>query len=131
VAGELAGARSVLRAAGVTCTVHGEGAGATLPRAQQSALAWVVREAVTNVLRHSDATSCTITLRTSDGEAELQVVNDGVSGGAARQAGPPGSGLIGLGERLAGAGGALETRMEGCSFVLTATIPGRGSRSAA
>ena len=128
VAGELAGARSVLRAAGVTCTVHGEGAGATLPRAEQTALAWVVREAVTNVLRHSDATSCTITLRTSGGEAELQVVNDGVRGGAAAQPGPPGSGLTGLGERLAGAGGALDTRLDGSRFVLTATIPGRAAR---
>jgi two-component system sensor histidine kinase DesK len=65
--GELAGARSVLRAAGVTCTVHGEGAGATLLPEAQTAFGWVVREAVTNVLRHSQATSCTITLQVTDG----------------------------------------------------------------
>src|SRR4051794_5740274 len=80
LAGELAGARSVLRAAGVVCTVHGETAGPTLPGEAQTAFGWVAREAVTNVLRHSQATSCTITLRTADGTAELQVLNDGVPG---------------------------------------------------
>jgi two-component system, NarL family, sensor histidine kinase DesK len=127
--GELAGARSVLRAAGVTCTVHGEDAGAGLPREAQTALAWVAREAVTNVLRHSRATSCTIMLRTSTGKAELQVVNDGVlEEVATADDGRPGSGLTGLGERLAGAGGSLETRRDGSSFVLTASLPGGAAR---
>jgi hypothetical protein len=112
--GELAGARSVLRAAGVACTVHGEDAGAMLPPEAQTALGWVAREAVTNVLRHSRATVCTITLRTSGGEAELQVVNDGVlEEVATTDDGRPGSGLTGLGERLTGAGGSLETRLAG------------------
>ena len=55
VGGELAGARSVLRAAGVTCTVSGDELGAALPETTRSALGWVLREAVTNVLRHSRA----------------------------------------------------------------------------
>jgi two-component system sensor histidine kinase DesK len=122
--GELAGARSVLRAAGVACAVHGEDAGATLTRDVQTALGWVAREAVTNVLRHSQATSCTITLRISDGKAELQVANDGVAARTATDGGA-GSGLIGLEERLAGAGGSLETRLDGSRFVLTATLPER------
>jgi two-component system sensor histidine kinase DesK len=123
--GELAGARSVLRAAGVMCTVHGEDAGATLTRDVQTALGWVAREAVTNVLRHSQATSCTITLRTSDGKAELQVANDGVAARTATDDARAGSGLIGLEERLAAAGGSLETRLDGSRFVLTATLPER------
>jgi two-component system sensor histidine kinase DesK len=127
--GELAGARSVLRAAGVACTVHGEDAGAMLPPEAQTALGWVAREAVTNVLRHSQATVCTITLRTSGEEAELQVVNDGVSEEmATADDGHPGSGLTGLGERLTGAGGSLETRLDGSSFVLTASLPGGAAR---
>jgi two-component system sensor histidine kinase DesK len=128
LAGELAGARSVLRSAGVSCTVEGEDAGATLSPAAQTAFAWVTREAVTNVLRHSSATSCTITLRTSGEKAELQVVNDGVSGGGAADDARPGSGLIGLAERLAGAGGTLGTRLEGATFVLTATLIERAAR---
>jgi two-component system sensor histidine kinase DesK len=126
--GELAGARSVLRAAGVTCTVHGEDAGATLHRTAQTALGWVAREAVTNVLRHSKATSCTITLRTSGGKAELQVVNDGVLDDVGTSDGRPGSGLTGLGERLAAVGGSLETRLDGSRFVLTASLPQGAAR---
>ncbi|MGK5114305.1 MULTISPECIES: sensor histidine kinase [unclassified Geodermatophilus] len=121
LAGELAGARSVLRAAGVSCTVDGEEAGEGLPEPVQAALGWVVREAVTNVLRHSRATSCTIALRATGGEAELQVTNDGVSG----VPGGWGSGLTGLAERLAGAGGRLTARPVADGFVLTATVPVR------
>jgi two-component system sensor histidine kinase DesK len=128
LAGELAGARSVLRAAGVACTVQGEDIGATLAREAQTALGWVTREAVTNVLRHSDATTCTITLRTADGKAELQVMNDGVHSRSAADDSRPGSGLTGLGERLADAGGSLETRLDGASFLLTATLPEGSAR---
>src|SRR3954454_8872902 len=124
LAGELAGARSVLRAAGVACTVHGEAAGPTLPGEAQTAFGWVAREAVTTVLRHSHATSCTITLRTADGTAELQVLNDGVPGEVHAPDGRSGTGLTGLAERLAAAGGSLKTRLDGSSFVLTATLPG-------
>jgi signal transduction histidine kinase len=127
--GELAGARSVLRAAGVACTVYNEDAGAMLPPEAQTAFGWVTREAVTNVLRHSRATSCTITLRTSGGKAELQVENDGVLEEViTADDGHPGSGLTGLGERLAGAGGSLDTRRDGSSFVLTASLPAGAGR---
>jgi signal transduction histidine kinase len=126
--GELAGARSVLRAAGVTCTVHGEGAGATLLPEAQTAFGWVVREAVTNVLRHSQATSCTVTLQVTGGKAELQVVNDGVLDEVGSSDRRPGSGLTGLRERLAAGGGSLETRLDESRFVLTAALPEGAAR---
>jgi len=126
--GELAGARSVLRAAGVTCTVHGEGAGATLLPEAQTAFGWVVREAVTNVLRHSQATSCTVTLQVTGGKAELQVVNDGVLDEVGSSDRRPGSGLTGLRERLAAAGGSLDTRLDESRFVLTAALPEGAAR---
>ena len=118
--GELAGARSVLRAAGVSCTVSGDEEAALLPAAIQVALGWVVREAVTNVLRHSRATTCTITLHAADGETELRVVNDG----AAKQTDHRwGNGLTGLAERLGAAGGQLTASRDGRGFQLTATLP--------
>ncbi|MGY1603929.1 sensor histidine kinase [Geodermatophilus sp. SYSU D00815] len=119
LAGELAGARSVLRAAGVDCTVAGEEHGGGLPEGVQTALGWGVREAVTNVLRHSRASACTITLAVEDGAARLRVVNDGVGPDVDRW----GNGLSGLAERLAGAGGRLAAAPEGDRFVLTATVP--------
>jgi signal transduction histidine kinase len=128
LAGELAGARSVLRAAGVDCTVHGEDAGAGLPREAQTAFAWVAREAVTNVLRHSHATACTIALQVTGGKAELEVVNDGVLDEVGTSDGRPGSGLAGLGERLGAVGGSFETRLDGSRFVLTASLPEGAAR---
>jgi two-component system sensor histidine kinase DesK len=117
--GELAGARSVLRAAGVTVTVTGEEAAVALPEPVQTALGWVVREAVTNVLRHSRARWCTVELRSVGGEAELQVANDGAGG----TAGSWGNGLTGLAERLAATGGRLSAGPDGDRFVLAATVP--------
>ena len=117
LAGELAGARSVLRAAGIACTVRGEEAGTALPAAAQVALGWVVREAVTNVLRHGSAGTCTITLTGGD-PVELRVENDGVG----RAAGW-GNGLRGLAERLAAASGQLSAGPLGDRFVVVARVP--------
>src|SRR4051812_8705205 len=105
--GELAGARSVLRAAGISCTVSGDGEAALLPAAVQVALGWVVREAVTNVLRHSRASTCTISLHAAGGATELLVVNDGAAEPADR---PWGNGLAGVAERLDAAGGRPAAR---------------------
>jgi two-component system sensor histidine kinase DesK len=118
--GELAGGRSVLRAAGVSCTVSGDEEAALLPAAVQVALGWVVREAVTNVLRHSRATTCTIDLRTACGTGELRVVNDGAVTSADQSWG---NGLTGLAERLDAEGGRLTTSADGGTFVLTAALP--------
>jgi signal transduction histidine kinase len=90
-----------------------------LPEPVQTALGWVVREAVTNVLRHSRASSCTVALHAVGREAELRVTNDGVAG----TAGGRGNGLTGLAERLAETGGRLSARREGDRFVLKATVP--------
>jgi signal transduction histidine kinase len=120
LAGELAGARSVLRAAGIACTVTGEEVGAGLPEPVQVALGWVVREAVTNVLRHSSAGECTVTLTAGD-PVQLRVENDGVGPGG----GGRGNGLRGLSERLAAASGQLSAGREGDRFVVVARVPVR------
>jgi two-component system sensor histidine kinase DesK len=44
---------------------------------REAALAWCLREAVTNVIRHSGATSCRIRLAERDGELSLEVTDDG------------------------------------------------------
>ncbi|HWU10828.1 MAG TPA: histidine kinase [Streptomyces sp.] len=118
---ELAGARSVLEAAGIDCRIE-YGPAARLPSDVQSALGWVVREGTTNVLRHAQGASrCTMSLRTAGpAEALLVMENDGGSGA------PPGAGtgLTGLKERLAGLDGTLATEQDsGGHFRLTARIP--------
>jgi two-component system sensor histidine kinase DesK len=121
LAGELAGARSVLRAAGIACTVTGDQEGGALPVTVQTALGWVVREAVTNVLRHSRATTCAITLEPGLRTATLRVVNDGA--GSAPEDMRWGNGLTGLAERLVAAGGRLTATRDDGSFVLAACVP--------
>ncbi|MEU4494933.1 histidine kinase [Streptomyces sp. NPDC023998] len=122
---EVEGARGVLAAAGIACTVEwGE---AELPGDVQSALGWVVREATTNVLRHGDARRCAISVRTADDTVVLVVENDGVAEAASGDA--PGSGLAGLQERLSAVGGTLEAGpCRGGRFRLTARVPFKGGR---
>ncbi|MFD6889345.1 sensor histidine kinase [Streptomyces sp. NPDC059957] len=119
---ELEGARGVLHAAGMDCLVEYE-QGRELPAEAQSALGWVVREATTNVLRHGDARSCVIRLTAGpSGALTLVVENDGAP---KTPAGPPGSGLAGLRERLAVLNGTLEAGpVDGGRFRLRAQIPG-------
>ncbi|MFJ4439833.1 sensor histidine kinase [Streptomyces sp. NPDC088923] len=118
---ELLGARSVLEAAGIDCATA---AGDIDPLAPpvQAALAWVVREAATNVLRHGDARHCSITLATSRTGTSLTVENDGAPESPSPTRG--GSGLAGLRERLAPVGGALEAGPTAPGrFRLTAHVP--------
>ncbi|MCF6470843.1 two-component sensor histidine kinase [Nonomuraea sp. MG754425] len=75
LAGEADSARSVLTAAGIDASVElGHG---TLGAEVETALGVVLREAVTNVLRHSSARHCTISTSERDGEVRLTVRNDG------------------------------------------------------
>ncbi|MEV7542705.1 histidine kinase [Streptomyces sp. NPDC089915] len=120
---ELEGARGVLSAAGMDCRVELSTPARGLPAEVQSALGWVVREATTNVLRHGDARSCLIRLtdREAAGTLTLLVENDGVP---EAPAGPPGSGLAGLRERLAAVDGTLHAGPAGGGrFRLRAEIP--------
>ncbi|MCX4800620.1 sensor histidine kinase [Streptomyces sp. NPDC058682] len=119
---ELEGARGVLSAAGMDCRVDFR-ADRELPSEVQSALGWVVREATTNVLRHGDAQRCRIRLAAPEsGPVTLVVENDGAP---EAPAGPPGSGLAGLRERLAVLEGTLEAGLVGDGrFRLRAEIPG-------
>ncbi|WP_052422920.1 sensor histidine kinase [Nonomuraea candida] len=74
------------------------------------ALGWMVREAATNIVRHSDARHCLIELEEAGGRVRLLVRNDGVRRDAG---GRPGSGLAGLRRRVERLGGSLEAGRTG------------------
>lgn len=97
LAGELATGRELLRAAGIV----GELPPAidVADDATQELFGWVVREGLTNVVRHSHARTCRVQLS----HRAIEIVDDGVGGATGC-----GNGLSGLGERVASAGGALE-----------------------
>ncbi|MFF8310236.1 sensor histidine kinase [Streptomyces lydicus] len=134
---ELAGACAALRAAAITADLdpalereHGG-----LGPDGEGALAWALREAVTNVVRHSAAGRCELLL-TEEWEADgrrylcLSVIDDGT--GPPRGGGHDGNGLAGLRERLALADGRLETGAapHGRGFALRAYVPLRAPAAA-
>ncbi|MFI8484626.1 sensor histidine kinase [Streptomyces rubrogriseus] len=125
LAPELAGAKVALTAAGVDAELPGEPDPAGLPEDSEAALAWALREAVTNVVRHSGARRCVVELlerQTLDGAVlELSVEDDGSGGPASANA--PGNGLTGLAERLEKAGGTLEASGSRRGFRLVARVP--------
>ncbi|MGR6972510.1 sensor histidine kinase [Streptomyces cynarae] len=120
---ELAGAQVALTAAGVMADTPAEPDLTGVAEESESVLAWALREAVTNVVRHSGAGRCTIEVlqrQTLDGPMlELSVEDDG-SGGAGNG---PGNGLTGLTERLAKVGGTLEAGRVRQGFRLVARVP--------
>jgi two-component system sensor histidine kinase DesK len=118
---ELASARAALTAAGVATRLHVPDAVDDLAPHAEGALAWALREAVTNVVRHSGAATCVVALATDGATATLTVSDDG-RGPAADHT--PGNGLTGLTERLILAGGTLRTARSGDGgFTLAASVP--------
>jgi len=92
----------------------------------EAVLAWCLREAVTNVIRHSGAKTCRIRLVQHPGELSLEISDDGrgLTGQDASQ--PGGAGLRGMSERLGTAGGRLSVgpgNPQSHGFKLTATVP--------
>jgi two-component system sensor histidine kinase DesK len=111
---ELAGARAALRAAEIGADLPH--AVDDVPVALQEPFAYVLREGVTNVIRHSGASRCEVRL----GERWIEIRDDGVP-----TPGPNGGGhgLTGLAERLAPFGGRIDAGpAEGGGFRLRATV---------
>ena len=142
---EVITARNALEAAGIALD---DDAGLTLrsgtfdPEAE-AVLAWCLREAVTNVIRHSRARHCRIRLTERMGEVSLEVTDDGRGFPGQDPENPEdpenpatpdsahGSGLRGVSERLSAIGGRLSLgpadasgpKGPGHGFRLVATVP--------
>jgi two-component system sensor histidine kinase DesK len=122
---ELDSARAALEAAGIECVV--KESGPALSWETDMLLSWVVREGITNVVRHSGARRCVITLRRDRDPVLVEISDDGPDDDSDDgMGGKDGSGLRGLRERLAVAGGRLTTARTPRGFVLTAEIPHAG-----
>jgi two-component system sensor histidine kinase DesK len=98
---EISSARTALRAAGIGLRV--EDTLGAVPPDQDGVLAWCLREAVTNVLKHSGAKSCEVRLTSDNGDAKLDVFDDG-RGTASFEGG---TGLAGMRERVELVGGSV------------------------
>jgi len=110
VESELVNALIALRAGGITATV--DNLAGPLSSEEENVFSWALREALTNVVKHSGARQCRILLRREDGRVALEVTDDG------RGADGPvrlGSGLRGIRERaeLAGGRSTIEATPDG------------------
>ena len=92
--------RATLETAGVE--VKADSVEVPLTPAQESVVALVVREAVTNVVRHAEARHCHLRLAPIDGTCLLEIQDDGRGGNQEE-----GNGLRGMRERIEALGGTL------------------------
>jgi two-component system sensor histidine kinase DesK len=111
--GELARARTALTAAEIAAELPNSTDG--VPTDRRELFAWTVREGITNVIRHSGASRCTVLL----GEHEVEVRDDGRGPGETGS----GHGLIGLRERAAALGGTVVTQSLQPGFSLKVVVP--------
>jgi signal transduction histidine kinase len=94
------------RSAGVQTNVDVELGGAAVPSAVSGAAYRIVQEALTNVLRHANASSAHVGVRTtSDHHLDIEVTDDGRSDDFGVS---PGLGLRGMAERAAALGGRVD-----------------------
>lgn len=130
LANELQRAQELLTAAAIQSTMPTDVSG--LPTAVETLLTWVAREGVTNVIRHSRATHCTIALTRQPGAIHMSVTDDGrgaqpdlyATAGQAPVAGQPGNGLRGIAERVAALDGRFAAGpAEDQGFRLAVTLP--------
>lgn len=111
---------SVLREAGIRPEIGGDALDGLSGEAATQ-LALVLREACTNVMRHSAATWCKIDVSRNATEVRMTITNDGARAGSPN----PGYGLRGAAERLAAVGGTLDVESRDSVFRLDAEVPVR------
>ncbi|MCX4851907.1 sensor histidine kinase [Streptomyces sp. NPDC051658] len=127
LAAEVANAESVLDALDITTVTHVTCG--TLPCEVDTTLATVLREGMTNMLRHSEASCCRITALRRDRTVMFRLANDGVDGARvhlqplAGEEGNGNSGIRNLATRVESIGGTLTagSRSDGW-FVLEAVL---------
>ncbi|MEW6321860.1 MAG: sensor histidine kinase [Acidobacteriota bacterium] len=115
LADEVARARSVLATAGIAADI--DAAAVDVEPRIEHALALVLREAVTNVLRHAQASTCRIRVEPAEGGVALEVADDGRGGPVG-----DGNGVQGMRARLREVGGMLVIE-SGSGVRLRATAP--------
>lgn len=108
---ELTSAQTVLTAAGAEVTV--QGSSEDIPPGLRDTAAWFLREAATNVLRHSQATRVSIAL----GPTGVTVSNN-----QPQSSSQPGTGLEGLRRRAAAHGGYLVVEQTSKTFTVSLKV---------
>lgn len=108
-----------IRSGGTSVTISGL---EQLPASEADVVYRIVQEALTNVVRHGRGAPASVTIKASQESLTVTITD---TGPGAAVTGERGSGLLGLAERVAYAGGRLHTgtRFGGSGFVVRATLP--------
>ncbi len=117
---EMERAQATLESAGVE--VKTESADVPLTPAQESVAALIMREAVTNVVRHAGARHCSLRLARNNGNFILEVQDDGL-----RRLRGEGNGIRGMRERVEALGGTFRQKTS-AGTKLTFEFPLRDSK---
>ncbi len=105
IAEELLQVQQILRAAEITYEYNGSSDFSHIPPVTQNIVSMCIREAATNVVKHSKATHCTISILQSTEKMDIIIHDDGTG---VEKNKPFGNGLEGMQERLALIDGGLE-----------------------
>ncbi|MEC0705998.1 sensor histidine kinase [Bacillus haynesii] len=119
VAEELIHIQQILRAADITFEYMGGSDFSNIPPVTQNIVSMCIREAATNIVKHSRATHCTISISQTDEKISIAIKDDGMG---MNQQTPFGNGLRGMKERLALIDGALDVSTHN-GTVLNITVP--------
>ncbi|MED0985360.1 sensor histidine kinase [Bacillus paramycoides] len=117
---ELEQIKAILQAANIELEVKQEANSSSLSPIEQNIVGMCLREAVTNVVKHSKATRCTVSVLESQGELILKVEDNGI--GLADQ-NHDGNGIRGMKERIALIDGFVELDMINSGTLLTVKVP--------
>ena len=122
IAEELVRVKQILDAAEIDVTITGNDISTlNIPTLSESVIAMCLKEAVNNVVKHSKANHCLISITQSNNEVQLIVYDDGV--GFNTELRHAGNGLIGMRERLEFINGTLEINQKKVGTELIVHVP--------
>ncbi|WP_256992471.1 sensor histidine kinase [Paenibacillus sp. XY044] len=122
VAEEIEEVRSVLNSADIALDCEGDTRLAGIPDLTQNILSMCLKEATTNIIKHSRATACKITIRQETSDVRMVIRDNGVGLEEGGMSTSHGNGLKGMSERLALIDGTLELSSSG-GTELSITVP--------
>ncbi|MFB5554178.1 sensor histidine kinase [Bacillus cytotoxicus] len=117
---ELEQIKMILHAANISLAVNQQVSFHSLSPLEQNIVGMCLREAITNVVKHSKATSCEVSLCETQGKLILQVKDNGVG---FQKRSHDGNGILGMKERLALIDGSLELKELQQGTMLMVTVP--------
>lgn len=119
---ELLQVEKLLRVAGINCILEGDRTLHEVPLILENTLSMCLKEAVNNVVRHSGATQCTISVEQSTKDITLTIEDDGKGLDVSVQR-SAGNGLRGMKERIEFVNGKFETSALSKGTLITFTVP--------